>query len=404
MHWLTRATVLPALAGILLVFACVDSNEAPAVVASIEAFSATPQVVLQNENVELRWRVSDTLVFRLSRLNRNAVDEDERWLMPDETQPWVCMRNGNSMECSAPDASASGEGWSCGDGSCSRAMDDSFNFRTIDTPTTATPIGSYTVWPEITAVYRIEAEGNAGQTATAWVQVVVGSTDSARIVHWHATPSPALAGEPVTLEYQTEGCEGVDYAAWPPLGEDELEIQDGYTDEEGVLIWHEADETRDFYFGCHPVGADESVRIRSHISVPVIDMPEICERIDYFSVVPAGNVEPGTEITVEWRVSNPPATSVGGEAVPQPSDREFRIGSARFEGTWTGRIYEDTTFIIRAFGECQGAQAQHTVSIAEDCTPDCAARECGDDGCGGSCGSCPDGFICDPAGECISDG
>jgi hypothetical protein len=27
----------------------------------------------------------------------------------------------------------------------------------------------------------------------------------------------------------------------------------------------------------------------------------------------------------------------------------------------------------------------------ETCTPDCASRECGDDGCGGSCGTCPGG-------------
>lgn len=404
MQRLYRATVLLGIAGALTVLACVDSNEAPAVVASIDAFSATPQVIMQNERVELRWRVSDSLVFRLSRLNRNAVGEDDPWLMPDDTQPWSCMRDGNAMVCDAPDTSSAGDEWSCGDGSCQRSIDDSYEYINIDVPTTATPSGSYTVWPEITTVYRIEAEGNAGETAMAWLQVVVGSTETARIVSWFATPSPALTGEPVTLEYRTEGCEAVDYATWPPLGADELELEDGYDEEQGTMIWHEADETRDFYLGCQPVGADDSVRIRSHITVPVIDMPEICERIDYFSVVPAGNVEPGTEITVEWRVSSPPATSVGGEAEPQPPDREFRIGSGRFEGNWTGRIYEETTFFVRAFGECMGAQAQHTVTIIDECAPDCATRECGDDGCGGSCGSCPEGFRCDPTGQCLAEG
>jgi hypothetical protein len=33
------------------------------------------------------------------------------------------------------------------------------------------------------------------------------------------------------------------------------------------------------------------------------------------------------------------------------------------------------------------------------CTPDCAGRACGDDGCGGTCGSCGGG-ACDPDGQC----
>ena len=34
------------------------------------------------------------------------------------------------------------------------------------------------------------------------------------------------------------------------------------------------------------------------------------------------------------------------------------------------------------------------------CTPDCAGKECGLDGCGGTCGTCPDGEGCGPAGLC----
>jgi hypothetical protein len=37
------------------------------------------------------------------------------------------------------------------------------------------------------------------------------------------------------------------------------------------------------------------------------------------------------------------------------------------------------------------------------CTPSCAGRECGDDGCGGDCGTCPARFRCGPAGECVVD-
>ena len=35
------------------------------------------------------------------------------------------------------------------------------------------------------------------------------------------------------------------------------------------------------------------------------------------------------------------------------------------------------------------------------CTPDCTGKECGDDGCGGSCGTCPAPAIC-TGGTCTS--
>ena len=37
------------------------------------------------------------------------------------------------------------------------------------------------------------------------------------------------------------------------------------------------------------------------------------------------------------------------------------------------------------------------------CIPNCAGLECGDDGCGGSCGSCGDGQTCD-GGTCVGGG
>jgi len=36
------------------------------------------------------------------------------------------------------------------------------------------------------------------------------------------------------------------------------------------------------------------------------------------------------------------------------------------------------------------------------CVPDCAFHPCGDDGCGGSCGTCPDGQTCSDQGLCIA--
>ncbi len=39
-------------------------------------------------------------------------------------------------------------------------------------------------------------------------------------------------------------------------------------------------------------------------------------------------------------------------------------------------------------------------SCCGTCTPSCAGRECGDNGCGGSCGSCTGGKACSPSGKC----
>ena len=37
------------------------------------------------------------------------------------------------------------------------------------------------------------------------------------------------------------------------------------------------------------------------------------------------------------------------------------------------------------------------------CRPNCAGRDCGPNGCGGSCGGCPPGLICDNNGICVGD-
>ncbi len=40
----------------------------------------------------------------------------------------------------------------------------------------------------------------------------------------------------------------------------------------------------------------------------------------------------------------------------------------------------------------------------DTCTPNCAGKECGDNGCGGSCGTCGSGKTCNPSGRCVNDG
>lgn len=41
-----------------------------------------------------------------------------------------------------------------------------------------------------------------------------------------------------------------------------------------------------------------------------------------------------------------------------------------------------------------------TASCQAGCVPHCAGKQCGDDGCGGTCGDCPGGAICTKYGQC----
>jgi hypothetical protein len=38
------------------------------------------------------------------------------------------------------------------------------------------------------------------------------------------------------------------------------------------------------------------------------------------------------------------------------------------------------------------------------CEPNCWNKQCGPDGCGGSCGTCPVGYTCNPGGACVPGG
>jgi MYXO-CTERM domain-containing protein len=56
------------------------------------------------------------------------------------------------------------------------------------------------------------------------------------------------------------------------------------------------------------------------------------------------------------------------------------------------RLYEPCT----GLGVCDPLQGRCLGS----CVPDCASKLCGDDGCGGSCGTCPENFVC-TVGQCL---
>jgi hypothetical protein len=52
------------------------------------------------------------------------------------------------------------------------------------------------------------------------------------------------------------------------------------------------------------------------------------------------------------------------------------------------------------YGNC----APDFYSCCGSCTPDCSGKTCGDDGCGGSCGTCSSGYTCDAYGTCQYNG
>jgi hypothetical protein len=51
-------------------------------------------------------------------------------------------------------------------------------------------------------------------------------------------------------------------------------------------------------------------------------------------------------------------------------------------------------------GSCDSGETCTDGSCVVDCTPSCESKECGDDGCGGSCGECGEGDICNESGQC----
>jgi hypothetical protein len=53
-------------------------------------------------------------------------------------------------------------------------------------------------------------------------------------------------------------------------------------------------------------------------------------------------------------------------------------------------------------GTCAFGESCTYGTCSSSCTPDCYGKECGDDGCGGSCGTCGYGKTCDAYGTCTS--
>ena len=54
----------------------------------------------------------------------------------------------------------------------------------------------------------------------------------------------------------------------------------------------------------------------------------------------------------------------------------------------------------RVYTPCPGGCDGDTGACNTTCAPSCAGKTCGDDDCGGSCGSCPNGELCSTVGTC----
>ncbi|NOZ00264.1 MAG: hypothetical protein GXP54_00045 [Deltaproteobacteria bacterium] len=61
-----------------------------------------------------------------------------------------------------------------------------------------------------------------------------------------------------------------------------------------------------------------------------------------------------------------------------------------------------TYFLKAKSGDDTETNPRYWVVFERACAPDCAGVQCGDDGCGGICDSCPDGFECKPDEGCVS--
>ena len=64
------------------------------------------------------------------------------------------------------------------------------------------------------------------------------------------------------------------------------------------------------------------------------------------------------------------------------------------------RAWSFTWSAVLLLTACSGSAPTHDEAEA-GCAADCAGRDCGSDGCGGTCGACAEPLVCDPFGLCV---
>ncbi len=75
-------------------------------------------------------------------------------------------------------------------------------------------------------------------------------------------------------------------------------------------------------------------------------------------------------------------------------------GGCPSEGDCTGKECGDDG-CGGSCGDCLGGEECVLGQCGTPCVPDCQGKECGDDDCGGSCGDCPEGTTCSEDQECL---
>jgi hypothetical protein len=98
-----------------------------------------------------------------------------------------------------------------------------------------------------------------------------------------------------------------------------------------------------------------------------------------------------------------PRTDGGGgfDAGPRPDGGGCPIGLTDCEGLCVNTS-SDRNHCGTCFRACTAEQTCSDSDCRGGCVPDCTERECGSDGCGGTCGTCELGSTCSVDGFCIA--
>ena len=84
------------------------------------------------------------------------------------------------------------------------------------------------------------------------------------------------------------------------------------------------------------------------------------------------------------------------------SDSAFATGTESFDVTLNAG--EPVYVFIDGWSNNDDVTGDFTLTAtlsAPACVPDCTDKDCGDDGCGNSCGECTDGSLCNTDGLCV---
>ena len=74
-------------------------------------------------------------------------------------------------------------------------------------------------------------------------------------------------------------------------------------------------------------------------------------------------------------------------------------GTFLLRNSW-GKSWGESGYMRIKYGVNSLGDSASYITYSGSCTPNCTGKVCGDDGCGGSCGTCPSGQACNSSGQC----